>query len=412
MGGMLTSILRCAALLCIVTAAIAQPRILLPRTSIVADEVAIIVNEDDPLSRDTAAYYLKARRIPEANLIRVHLPAGQPVLSKDEFLALKREVDRQTRSHIQAYAIAWTAPYRAGCMSLTSAIALGYDEKYCSSACRPTAASAYFNSPSTYPAIDHHLRPAMMLAGRDLAAIRALIDRGVAADGTFPDGRAYLLDTPDRQRSVRAAHFAQTQRELAGVFPIEVLTAEALVDRRDVLFYFTGLARVPKLDTLRFQPGALADHLTSFGGQLLDSSQMSSLDWLEAGATASYGTVVEPCNHPQKFPLPAVAMHFYAAGATAMEAYWKSVAWPGEGVFIGEPLARPFAPSFSRIEPGVYEMRLYAAREGGVRLEYADSPMGPYRLLGATRPVRRGANRLRFAVSQTEGFLRIVLSSY
>jgi threonine synthase len=29
---------------------------------------------------------------------------------------------------------------------------------------------------------------------------------------------------------------------------------------------------------------------------------MSALRWLEAGASGSYGTVVEPCNHPAKFP--------------------------------------------------------------------------------------------------------------
>jgi len=31
---------------------------------------------------------------------------------------------------------------------------------------------------------------------------------------------------------------------------------------------FTGLPQVPQLETLRFLPGALADHLTSVGGQL------------------------------------------------------------------------------------------------------------------------------------------------
>jgi xylose isomerase len=25
-----------------------------------------------------------------------------------------------------------------------------------------------------------------------------------------------------------------------------------------------------------------------------------------------------------------------------IEAYWKSVAWPGQGLFVGEPLARPW----------------------------------------------------------------------
>ena len=69
---------------------------------------------------------------------------------------------------------------------------------------------------------------------------------------------------------------------------------------------------------------------------------MSVLDWLEAGATASYGTVSEPCNHQQKFPHPSLLLAHYAAGATAVEAYWRSVAWPAQGVFVGEPLAAPF----------------------------------------------------------------------
>jgi uncharacterized protein (TIGR03790 family) len=102
------------------------------------------------------------------------------------------------------------------------------------------------------------------------------------------------------------------------------------------------LAQVAQLESLHFLPGALADHLTSYGGQLTDSTQMSSLRWLEAGATASYGTVVEPCSHPQKFPLPVVAMLVYGGGATAIEAYWKSVRTPGQGNFYGEPLARPW----------------------------------------------------------------------
>ncbi|NBW50907.1 MAG: TIGR03790 family protein [Betaproteobacteria bacterium] len=90
-------------------------------------------------------------------------------------------------------------------------------------------------------------------------------------------------------------------------------------------------------------PGALADHLTSFGGQLNNTTgQMTALEWLEAGVTASYGTVSEPCNHWQKFPHPQVLLLNYLQGATALEAYWRSVAWPAQGVLVGEPLAAPF----------------------------------------------------------------------
>jgi len=69
---------------------------------------------------------------------------------------------------------------------------------------------------------------------------------------------------------------------------------------------------------------------------------MSALRWLEAGATGSYGTVVEPCNLVQKFPNPPVVIGHYLQGETLIEAYWKSVLMPGQGIFIGEPLAEPF----------------------------------------------------------------------
>jgi hypothetical protein len=43
------------------------------------------------------------------------------------------------------------------------------------------------------------------------------------------------------------------------------------------MIYQTGLVSVPKLDTLGFLPGALADHLTSSGGDLLGSDEQSVL---------------------------------------------------------------------------------------------------------------------------------------
>jgi uncharacterized protein (TIGR03790 family) len=91
-------------------------------------------------------------------------------------------------------------------------------------------------------------------------------------------------------------------------------------------------------------PGGLGDHLTSTGGDLFGNhGQSTVLAWLDAGATASHGAVSEPCNHLQKFPHPQVLLGHYMQGATAIEAYWKSVAWPQQSLFVGEPLAAPFA---------------------------------------------------------------------
>lgn len=385
------------------TPALASGRVLLPRTGLTPDELGVIINDDDPLSRQIGEYYQKARGIPASNLIHIHFPPGRSALGKDEFTQLKTAIDLATPAHIQAYAVAWTAPYRVGCMSLTSALAFGFNEEYCSSKCGPTATSSYFNSPSLYPASDHRMRPSMMLAGRSFEQVKALIDRGISADRQFPAGRAYLLNTPDKTRSVRAAYFEKTERELRGVFPIEILQTGAIENRPDVLFYFTGLPQVPQLKTLGFLPGALADHLTSFGGQLTDSSQMSSMRWLEAGATASYGTVMEPCNHVQKFPFPAIAMFYYSTGASAIEAYWKSVAWPGEGVFIGEPLARPFAPKLREIRPNHFELDIFSPQKRLLRIEQSTSIMGPFTSFGRAQPIGRGRNQLRFSLPEEAG---------
>ncbi|MDO9310074.1 MAG: TIGR03790 family protein [Nitrosomonas sp.] len=386
----------------------AQTRISLPKTGFTPEDIAVIINDDDPLSRQIGNYYQQARHIPEDNIIRLRFSSERSVMTPQEFQQLKITIDRLTPDHVQAYAIAWTSPYRVGCMSLTSALAFGFDEKYCSTECAPTAPSPYFNAPSQYPATDYKLRPAMMLAGTSFEQVKALIDRGIASDHSFPKGQAYLLSTSDKARNNRAMSYAQTAKGLAGIFSLQILETNFISDQKDILFYFTGIIRVPMLETLSFLPGALADHLTSFGGMLTDSPQMSSLRWLEAGATASYGTVVEPCSYPQKFPSPAVAMFHYASGATAIEAYWKSVAWPGQGVFIGEPLAKPFAPLLREISPGRYELTIFSSRAGRLRIEKSLSAAGPFKLHSRQQSIRRGKNLIHFRFNEkSDGYLKL-----
>lgn len=303
----------------------------------------MIVNHADPYSEEIGEYYARRRSIPRRNVVRITLPVGQDEIGRQDFEEAKRLVDARLPRGVQALALAWTTPFRVDCLSITSAFAFGFDPAFCARPCLPTRPSPYFDSPSPAPFRDLGLRPAMLLAGSSVEEAKAMIDRGVAADGTFPTGAAYLLSTSDRARNTRAARYGLA---LAQDTPVRVhrIEADELRDRTDVLFYFTGMAKVAGLETLRFLPGAIADHLTSAGGVLTGAGQMSILRWLEAGATGSYGAVAEPCNFPAKFPLPAVAIRRYAAGETLLEAYWKSAAWPGQGVFVGEPLAAPFRP--------------------------------------------------------------------
>jgi uncharacterized protein (TIGR03790 family) len=365
-----------------------------PQPALTSEQLGVIVNDDDPDSVAIAAYYLEKRGIPAANLIHVRFKPGSSSLTREAFINLKRRVDRTTPKNVQAYALTWAQPYRVDCMAITSAFAFGFDPAYCAGGCKPTRPSPYFNASAARPFDAYKIRPTMSLAAASVAEAKQLIDRGVASDGSNPDGAAYLVSTADRARNVRAAGYHALRAQMQRIFPTEIVEANALENKSDVMFYFTGQAHVPALESNRFLPGAIADHLTSAGGVLFGGSQMSSLAWLQAGATGSYGTVVEPCNFAAKFPIPVIVMAHYLQGETLIEAYWKSVQMPGQGLFIGEPLARPFAGITHHTRDGGIALEARLLAPGLYDVKAAPSMMGPYRTVGRL-PVGPGMREIK-----------------
>jgi len=307
-----------------------------------ADQVAVVINLEDPSSVRIGERYLKARGIPEGNLVRVRIPGSPRQLTAVEFEQLRREIEAQVPSEAQALVLVWTTPYAVDCQSITAALTLGLEPGLCEHSCAPSRPSPYFDSNSLRPHDDFGFRPAMLLPSQPEDLAQKLIQRGITSDRGTPRGDAFFLVTSDAARNSRARFFPPSGRLGRPALAIHTLKTDHIENQRHIMFYETGAAWVTKLDTLRFLPGALADHLTSVGGDLLGNGQMSALRWLEAGATATYGTVSEPCNYWQKFPNSVVLLKHYLRGETAIEAYWKSVAWPAQGLFVGEPLAAPY----------------------------------------------------------------------
>jgi uncharacterized protein (TIGR03790 family) len=313
-----------------------------PLARLEAAQLAVVVNDDDPNSVAVAEHYQKVRQIPEQNIIRIRLPNAPRRLTLAEFKLLRRNIEIQLMPHMEAILLIWSAPYAVECQSITSALSLGFDPDLCSKSCAPSKPSPYFNSASTKPFTQLGFRPSMLLPADSVELAKAVISNGVTSGFRQLPASAYYVQTNDPFRNTRTQFFPTATSVPSKNLKIQRLSAQALEGAQDIIIYQLGAKQVDKLDTLHFLPGALADHLTSFGGDLLESSQMSILRWLQSGATASYGTVSEPCNHWQKFPHPSVLLQHYLSGNTALEAYWKSVAWPAQGIFIGEPLAAPY----------------------------------------------------------------------
>lgn len=318
-----------------------------------ARNVGLVINLADPASVAVGEAYAQQRGIPSAQVLQVTLPV-RATLSATEFAGLDAQIRAHMGPQVQALALAWTQPYAVHCNSITAALTLGFDAALCQNTCTPGKPSPWFGSTHTAKLAAQGMRASMLLAARSVETGLALIARGIASDGQLgrlgaPAASAVFVSTGDVARNVRAALYPAAgflPNQATRVLRVDAAAAPPLVsgDLVRVVIYQTGAARPAGVEAIHWAPGALADHLTSSGGQLLDrDGQMTALDWLDAGATASYGTVSEPCNHPQKFPHPQVLLANYLRGATALEAYWRSVAWPAQGVFVGEPLVAPYA---------------------------------------------------------------------
>lgn len=313
-----------------------------------AKDMGLVINTEDPYSVKVGEYYIKARGLSDKQVLRVSLPV-RGLLTAPEFGKLRQQIDDFFADRVQALTLAWRMPYGVDCNSITGAITMGFDPSICKNSCLPTKQSPYFGSTSVKPYRDFKMRLSMQIAAPSVDEAKALIDRGVQSDGSLalkgaPRTEAHFVTTSDSLRSVRQIFFPPAGKMPHANVQVYLDQTEALKQRSRVLIYMTGSAQVDFLDTIGFVPGALADHLTSFGGIVdLPHGQMTVFSWISAGATATYGTTSEPCAHWQKFPHPQALIGFYAQGATAIESYWKSVVWPQQGMFVGEPLAAPFS---------------------------------------------------------------------
>jgi hypothetical protein len=177
------------------------------------------------------------------------------------------------------------------------------------------------------------------------------LQRGAASDGTKPDGTVYICQNDDVRSKARAPFFPFLQKGMEKLGR-RVRTLEKGADGQ------TGIVPVGKDDVIGavvgaagfnwasgksvMLPGAIAEHLTSFGAHFGTPGQTKLSEFIRNGAAGSSGTVVEPLSHHQKFPNPILHI-FYAEGCSLAEAFYQSIWGPFQLLVVGDGLARPFA---------------------------------------------------------------------
>jgi len=322
----------------------------------------VVVNTRSRRSVKIGEYYCHKRGIPLINLVRLRVPVGSDI-SLERFERLIRQpILRYIRRHRLENQIGYLVfcgdfPYRVcrdrkknNCNSITSIMFYGYRDSPPPCSLPRDTASTYFRAGWDFLQWRRRFKTprfiATLLTGWKEGQVRRLIDRSVQADGGLPTGIVYLVHTPDFNRNKRWVAYEEAARfvEFAGSPVRVVITSAWEVAHVDhVIGYMLGRFAPKKTDTIDFLAGALADHFTSWGGYLYDSSwQMSVLDWISNGCVGSCGTVVEPCSYRQKFAEPQL-FDWYARGYTMGESYFLSIANPYQTLVVGDPLCAPYA---------------------------------------------------------------------
>lgn len=338
-------------------------------------ECIIIANRRSMNSVELANYYADLRQIPAINIIQLDLPEKarefRASFTTDEFREFIFEPVRKVlrERSITGHSIAWvysldfpavietTPPISLTGMTLVRGIPPSSEDiekgTWLSPLYRgPDRADGPSSPPTSMEQFTMILTtnmpiPSMMLGwtgsrGMSMEAIKEQLRASASSDGAQPSASVYFELTDDVRTQARSWQFEPVTRELAGLGVAAFTGPDAPKDRVDLMGVIAGKAWLDSSIYGQLRPGAYADHLTSFAANFHDPSQTKLTEWLRHGAAASSGTVAEPYANWAKFPSARLFTH-YASGCTILESLFMATRCPLQILFVGDPLASPWA---------------------------------------------------------------------
>ncbi|MCA9186269.1 MAG: hypothetical protein R3E01_15955 [Pirellulaceae bacterium] len=359
------------------------------------ENVAVVFNSHSWMSRSVANHYCDLRKIPSSNVIEIPWDGDPFVTDINSFrnsilIPLVRAIEnRGLAGQIDCIAYSTDFPYainfapdkpKGGNLDVGSITGLTYlwqnviqkkPHEYASTKsngyCRKSLAGNLdlptrgfsFNTkwgPNGLP--DDVLGKRYFLStilsysggrGLSLSEIVSQLRISALADGSRPNESIYYLENADIRSKTRLPRFDIAIQALKAL-GVHAEKTQGVVPRnkRDIAGMMLGYAFLTEqwaATNSRILPGAICEHLTSYGGVLSPNGEHTPATYLlRQGAAGTSGTVVEPYAIADKFPDPMMHVH-YAKGCTLAEAFYQAVAGPYQLLVLGDPLCCPWGKS-------------------------------------------------------------------
>ena len=290
----------------------------------------VIVNQNSTNSCELGNYFCEQRQVPPDNLLRINWAGGNTNWSSGDFQAylltplLNMLSARQLTTQVDYVVLSMDIPfqtlYGTKVNSTTSALFYGLKDDtgtYWMNVTNSYCASEQIFDDAKPVSAPGYSFLAMMITANSLAQAKAIVDQGVAGDGSFPTQATVLAKSSDPCRNVRYHAFdnAIFNTRLRGNYALLRTNSDSPCGLTGLLGYQTGLPGF-SVSPNTFVPGAMADNLTSFGGIIFGPNpQTTLLAFIDAGAAGSYGTVTEPAPAPRSSPTRRTTSTSRAASA-------------------------------------------------------------------------------------------------
>ena len=231
--------------------------------------------------------------------------------------------------------------------------------------------------------------------GNSVSEVLAALRRSVDADGTRPSGTIYFPTNGNVRSTTRDGRFHAAAAALRDLqVSADVRSGVLPKGRQDVMGAMVGAASFDFVKSgSRILPGAICEHLTSFGGVMTEGAGQTPLsEWIRHGAAGTSGAVTEPFALQAKFPFPYLHVH-YARGCSLAEAFYQSIHGPYQLLVVGDPLCQPWARIGSVDVPQLAEKPNGEGRRSFAANLHGSSP-------GEPRPAWRRVERSGFERDQ------------
>jgi len=170
------------------------------------------------------------------------------------------------------------------------------------------------------------------------------LQASIGADESNPEGTFYFSLGKGVRNATRKRQIKSVVKELKAMGKEAVTIKEDLPQAAsDICGLLTGTSKFDfEASESKIVPGAICEHLTSFGGRLAVPGQTKLSEFIRHGAAGASGTVTEPYALGAKFPHAMLHVH-YARGCSLAESFYQSVAGPFQLLIVGDALCQPYA---------------------------------------------------------------------